>query len=212
VEGQVRPGRPEDVAAAADVLAEAFTGYAWATWTVAADDHTERLRAQHELFLRRVLVPCGAWWVANADGSGPGRLVGVAAWLPPDADVPDEVWAELDVELAGLAGDRAEHAREAEAVGHALRPGGAHWYLATVGVLPAFRKRGLATALLAPGLADAAASGLPAYLETSSWDNVRLYEQLGFRVSGHAEVPDGGPDVWGMVKADRPPRPCARPQ
>lgn len=196
----VRAGQPGDVDEAADVLAEAFTGYAWATWTVAADDHTARLRAQYDLFLRHVLEPYGSWWVAEwADPQG-SCLAGVAAWLSPSTKVPRETWVVLDREITRLAGDRAGHARAAEEACDGLRPDGAHWYLATVGVLPRFRGRGCATELLGPGLAAVDAGRQPAYLETSSPANVRLYERLGFDVTGHVKVADGGPDVWGMLR------------
>ena len=196
----VRAGQPKDVDAAAEALAEAFTGYAWATWTVDAENHTARLRDQHALFLRHILVPYGAWWVVEVDDQAARQVVGAAAWLPPQIDVPGETWLVLDERLDSLAGDRSEHGRIAERACRELRPAGPYWYLGTVGVHPAYQRRGLATELLAPGIAAAQAQCHDAYLETSSEGNVRLYERLGFVVSGHVTVPGGGPEVWGMIR------------
>jgi hypothetical protein len=55
----VRPATPDDVPDAADVLADAFADYPWTRWTVDADDHGERLRPLHHLYLSAVALPFG---------------------------------------------------------------------------------------------------------------------------------------------------------
>ncbi len=49
----------------------------------------------------------------------------------------------------------------------------------------------------------ALAGTLVAALETSSPDNVRLYERLGFAVTGEVQVP-AGPHVWLMRRWPAP--------
>jgi hypothetical protein len=56
----------EAVPGAAEVLAEAFDGYAWTSWTVAADRHRQRLRLRlrglFRLTVGEVGVPYGETW------------------------------------------------------------------------------------------------------------------------------------------------------
>jgi ribosomal protein S18 acetylase RimI-like enzyme len=62
---------------------------------------------------------------------------------------------------------------------------------------PAYRGRGLGSALLAHGLAVADQDGLPAYLEATSEDNRRLYERHGFTVIGKIQY-GTSPPMWAM--------------
>jgi len=192
----LRRGTGDDVVAVADALADAFTGYVWDEWTVAADRHAERLTALQAAFLRDLVVPFGELWLAEEE-AGP---VAAAAWLRPDVGVPAPAQAALDMRLDDLAGDRAAAAREAEAVCRPLRPSTPHFYLASLGVRRGAQGRGLGSALLEPVLREAARLGVPAYLETSTPRNVRFYERAGFAVTGEVDVPGGGPHVWAMLR------------
>ncbi|MCI2238555.1 GNAT family N-acetyltransferase [Kineococcus sp. TRM81007] len=185
---------------AAQVLAEAFDGYAWTTWTVAADRHRERLTASFHLTLAEVGLPHGEVWSAPDPA---GRAAAVAVWLRSDRPVPAGVWADLAVRQEELAGDRWTASLAAEEACAPLRTAGPAFLLATVGVLPAARGRGLGRAVLAPGLAAADRAGLPAVLETSAPGNLPFYAGLGFRVTGEVDVPGGGPHVWAMRRAPR---------
>jgi GNAT superfamily N-acetyltransferase len=77
---------------------------------------------------------------------------------------------------------------------------GKHWILMALAVEPSEQGRGIASALLAPGLARADADGLPCYLETTNEANLPFYEKYGFEVSAHAHMAGGGPGIWGMVR------------
>lgn len=82
-----------------------------------------------------------------------------------------------------------------------VHPQRAHLYVGRVAVLPAFRHRGIASALM--GWADdhARALGLPAVqfgVRLQSPDNIRFYEHLGYRIveySHHASY-DHHTFVW----------------
>jgi ribosomal protein S18 acetylase RimI-like enzyme len=193
---RVRRGGDPDVDVVAAVLADAFTGYTWDTWTVAADRHTERVTALHALFLRRVVVPYGDLWLVEDEG----EPVGAAAWMRPDRPVPAHVWGTLSSRFQELAGDRADAAGEAVRVCAPLRPEHPHFYLGTVGVRRDRQGQQLGTSLLQPGLEECDRIGAAAYVETSSTGNVRFYERAGFRVTGEVDVPGGGPHVWAMLR------------
>ena len=73
-------------------------------------------------------------------------------------------------------------------------------YLAAVGVLPSERRRGFASALLAPVLAECDATGVDAYLENSDPKNTTFYEGLGFRTTMTLPMPKGCPPVVAMLR------------
>src|SRR5262249_56858034 len=102
-----------------------------------------------------------AAWTTATDG----ELLGVARWLPPGkpnvhvgAMLRALIATPLRVREATsrfLAYGRAVEQLRAQAVPEP------HWYLAGIGVDPPFQRRGVGGALLEPGLAAAAAAGLP---------------------------------------------------
>jgi GNAT superfamily N-acetyltransferase len=194
----VRPATPGDVAAAAEVLADAFADYPWTRWTVDADDHGDRLRALHHLYLSAVALPFGRVDVAEAGQ----ELVGVAAWVP-STGIPDDVWAHVGPAAAELAGHRAKVAAAAEVRLAECRPSEPHLTLASLGVLQHRQGQGFGAALLAPGLDRADRDELPVWLETSAETNVRFYRRLGFAVTEAVDLPGSGPRTWLMRRQPR---------
>ncbi len=192
----VRAAALEDVPAAAEVLADAFTDYPWTRWTVDADGHGERLRALHHLYLSAVGVPFGRVDVAQAGHD----LVGVGVWVP-STGIADEVWAHVGPTATDLAGNRASAAVEAEARLAERRPREPHLTLASLGVARHRHGQGFGAALLATGLQRADQGGLPVWLETSAEPNVRFYRRLGFAVVDVVDLPGDGPRTWLMLRA-----------
>ncbi len=190
-----------DVAPIADVLADAFRGYAWTDWIVPPQRRPERLRTLHLLNLGQLALPYGAAWSARCPATG--RPVGAIAVLRPDRPVPPRVWARARAQQADLLGPRANAAAEAERALQEVRPAEPVLVVATVGVATDHRRRGLARRLLQPALALADELDAPGYLETSTRENVTLYGSAGFAVTAHLRVPSGGPQVWAMRRPAR---------
>jgi ribosomal protein S18 acetylase RimI-like enzyme len=71
-----------------------------------------------------------------------------------------------------------------------------HWYLSVVGVAPAQQRQGIGRALVLAGVAQAAAAGLPCYLDTAAPENVPFYEQLGFQVLVKSVVSESDLTFW----------------
>ncbi|MEU4998517.1 GNAT family N-acetyltransferase [Streptomyces sp. NPDC021622] len=127
-----------------------------------------------------------------------------AFWVAPEGQekaVPD---AETIQELQEILGDRAGLFRDAVEAAAEHGPKEAHWYLAVIGADPAARGQGHGSALLRSGLAQADASGLPVYLESSKPSNIPVYEHFGFTVLEEAQLPGGGPVLWSMRREPRP--------
>ncbi|NLU70954.1 GNAT family N-acetyltransferase [Streptomyces sp. HNM0574] len=191
----VRPLTAADLPVAVDTLARAFADHPFTRHVIDAEAHEERVRRYQELCLTRVGMVYGRVWTAEG-----GRAV--AVWSVPGAD-PSPAFAELGPLLGALAGDRASAAEAADAAVAPYRPRQPGWYLETVATAPEAQGRGLGSAVLAPGIQEAQRAGHPAFLETSSEPNVRLYERLGFTVTAEIPLPDDGPRTWCMRRDPR---------
>lgn len=191
---EVRRGRMNDVPIASQVLADAFQDYPWTRWTVAAERHTDRIESLQQLALAELVIPHGEAWVAILDG----QIMSVASWMLPGVTVPPERFERMAPLRKKFEGDRHEASLAAGALLEQFKPDVPAYYLATVGTRPLHQGEGLAKAVLAPVLDRIRAENATAYLETSLGSNVRFYYTLGFTVTGHILIPDGGPETWVM--------------
>jgi ribosomal protein S18 acetylase RimI-like enzyme len=130
------------------------------------------------------------------------EIRGVARWLPPGqpnvhvgAMLRALVTTPLRVREATnrfFAYGRAVESMRSRAVPEP------HWYLAGIGVDPAFQRQGIGSALLAPGFEEADEAGLPCALLTNSEENLAFYRHRGFEVVREGRTPEDGPRAWMM--------------
>jgi ribosomal protein S18 acetylase RimI-like enzyme len=192
----IRPAAPADGPALSGVLAAAFAGDPLNDWLLPDRATRERrLRLGMGHVLCEVYVPRGgALTTAARDG--------VALWERPGDEQPSGLR-----QLRGLPafvrtfGRRLPRAMRAfDSVEH-RRPEEDHWFLDVLAVAPGRQGRGIGSALVRAGTAEADAAGAPAFLATSNARNVPLYERLGFAVG---EEYDLGPvHVWTMLRPAR---------
>ena len=186
----VRPAAPDDLPAAAAVLARAFGDYPWTRYAVPAQDHTDRVRVLQELYLQHAL-DVGTVLVDES-------VTAVSAFLPPDAPAPDP---DLRDRIVDLHGDRWPVLCSTQLP---PAPDGA-WTLATVGTDPQVQGGGRGTAVLVECLRRIDRAGGTVHLETSSTANVGWYERHGFRrVATTAVTPEL--TVVSMVRSADPGR------
>jgi GNAT superfamily N-acetyltransferase len=148
--------------------------------------------------------PFGEVWVARAGDA----VAGAAAWLPPGGYPRGARRSTVNIarDLRSLhrlgrripAGTRLNAAID-RAHARVREP---HWYLALLGTDPAWQRRGVGSALLAPVLARADADGVAAYLETQKAENLPWYGRLGFEVVSELEA-RGCPKMWAMRRDPR---------
>ncbi len=185
---ELRPATSTDVDAICATVAAAFAADpAWSF--MLGSGNTAGMQA----FAKVLLLPRverGTAWIAD-DGQA------VAMWdrIPGPAD-PDDAnaarWADFRAEVGEQAGRRItayEHALEAVAPPRPI------WYLGVLATHPDAQGRGLASALLARGVAAAADDGWDCWLETSTLANKEFYARRGFTTQSAVEVP-GGPMTW----------------
>jgi ribosomal protein S18 acetylase RimI-like enzyme len=142
-------------------------------------------------------LPFEEVWAAVDDGA----VVGTAGWLPEGAYPPSRRRAVRQLVAAWQAlltphtfRDGLRYLTETEK----LHPKEPHWYLAVIGVEPARQGEGLGGKLLAAVLGRLDATGVPAYLETSTEGNVAWYRHHGFEVQREVRPALAGPPVWTM--------------
>jgi ribosomal protein S18 acetylase RimI-like enzyme len=182
---------------ASDVLARAFLDDPAWVWLI--PDAKKRRDLLPWLFRVGFDVTAADVWTTA------GAVRGAARWLPPGRP-PMRVGPTLKAlvttpfRLGSAIAPFLAYGRAVESLRVEVMPD-QHWYLAGIGVDPSAQRRGIGTALLEPGLAAAARSGLPAVLLTNNEANLSFYERHGFRVVRKDETPKGGPQAWAMVKA-----------
>lgn len=193
----IRRATLDDIPTLARTLTLAFADYAWTRWTIPADDHLRRLEGLFTLDLTMIGVVHNETWMSD-DGSA------VAVWIPPKARQSATIdWERHAALSAPLMGERLAVADGAEAMLARHRPHQPAWYLATTGVHPDHQRKGLGSNVLQPILDRCDEDGVACLTETSSPDNVRFYERLGFTVHAEVAMPDDGPTVWIMWREPR---------
>lgn len=131
-----------------------------------------------------------------------GRLVGVAAWMPPGT-YPPPIWSQIR-QMAGAA--RAMVLRP-PALWKGLRyllaiekahPKDQLWYLLLLVVDPSMQRSGIGAKLQEEGTASADKEGLDCYLETQKPENLVYYRRFGYEVEQELRPVAGGPPLWTM--------------
>ena len=125
--------------------------------------------------LLNICLDSGAVWAT------PG-MESVACWTTPAGRNGAALFSRHAERITELtAGDPAIAAAEAQFY-ERHRPQHPVWFLCTVATRPEARGRGLAKAVITPGLQAADDANVPTFLETDNPSNIGLYESLGFKV------------------------------
>lgn len=190
----VVPAGPADVAAAAELIAEAFHPLPAAAWLVPDPSvRSSMLAGQFAILVAHALRYGSVHWT--------GDRRGVAVWFDRTGPAPEP--PDYERRLAAACGDATPRFQTLDELldkHHPADPG--HHHLAFLAVTPAAQGGGLGSALLRHHQAHLDAHGIPAYLEASSERGRDLYAGHGYRSGEPFRLPDGTP-FWPMW---RPPR------
>jgi ribosomal protein S18 acetylase RimI-like enzyme len=138
-------------------------------------DRDEEQSAAFAGFLFDRRVGHDAVWIVDGGAS-------VAMWepYPTDSSSGDGELSLPSQTLARLA--------EYDAVVHKLLPRTPHAYLGVLATHPDFWGRRWGRTVMAPGMRQARTDGLPAYLETTTENNVEMYRRAGWEVTEFVTV------------------------
>ncbi len=167
---------------------------------IGSDDPSKRLRVNRHGM--RALLPTALGRGLVLGARHRDRLCGALVATPPYAyPLPP---APARARLRCLLGQGYAIAARWGEIFHALdllHPVEPHWYLASIGVDPAYRGRGLGAGMLSALLERCEAGPMPAYLETDRLENVELYVRRRFRVVGETALL--GVRIWRMWRDAR---------
>ncbi len=201
---EVRRAKPADRGGAVVVLARAFHNDPM--FRIAMPDPLRQARGLLRVMAAGVddALRHGEVWVARRDAA----TLGAAVWYPPGGAERGPLRSGRQVARLfpnGIATGARIPAmlRLLRAIEHA-RPDPPYYYLEILGVDPAFQRRGIGDALLAPLLRRCDDEMTTAHLETHKYDNVGWYARSGFATADRIEV-RGLPPVWTMRRAPRCP-------
>ena len=196
----LRAARPDEAKELATLLAHAFADDIVLDWFLRPWSR----ESAAELFFAQMLadaLPHGAVWVDDCFSA-------CAVWLPPDAQpasgglwagVVNAVWKLRVASPLRLARLNAVIRTSID-----IHPKEKCFYLSFIASLPQARGRGLASALIDETLGVADADGMPAFLETADAAKVGFYRRFGFKLTGQAQLPLGGPTLNMMWREPRP--------
>lgn len=74
------------------------------------------------------------------------------------------------------------------------------WVLVFLGVEPSQQGKGIGGKLIQPILTRADSADVPCYVESADERNLSFYKKHGFVIINQGQVPNGGPQVWVLVK------------
>ena len=183
-----------DLPKVADDLSAAFAADPVFNWFLRDDAR----HASARLKLFRLLIGMG---LADGQVARPATGAAAAIWLPSENLGPTPFLQELRALPALLAAtgfSRLKRMAALRAMMDAHHPKEPHAYLWFLGVRPQAQGHGVGSRLLAAGLAQVDAKGLPAYLESSNEANVPLYRRHGFEVVEVLRAKPDAPPMWAM--------------
>lgn len=187
----IRRAAPEDRSGVVATVKDAFANDP--AWAFILGGDYEWLAAHFTAALFDLRVASSNVWVSD-------DLAAVAMWDAPGRNPvgghAEIVWSRY----RALAGEEAfERLASYNAAVRGASLPEPHWYLGVLATHPERQREGLATAVLAPTLAEADRLGLPCCLETSTEENRRFYEGRGFGEAREIRVP-GGPLTWWLTR------------
>ncbi len=188
-----------DLPALEVALATAFADDPMITWVSGIADRDDRIeRSMLGFFRTAVAAGFQRGHLYTLDGCG-----GAAVWSPPDVrmfreDEGNALGAPVHEHLGPAA---LERLISLGAMVGSHHPHESHFYLFVLGA--ATQGRGVGATVIRPALDRCDIDGLPAYLESSSSQNVPFYERLGFRVMWEDNPQPDGPLFRGMWRDPR---------
>ena len=136
--------------------------------------------------------------IDNPDGEG---IIATAVWFDYTTESPDP--ENYEERLRALSGEYLDRFQALDVLFEKHHPHDTHWHLAFLAVHPDHQEHGLGSKLMRRTHDELDKAGVPAYLEATNENNVRLYRRHGYADMDPFEMllPDGTPffRMWRAV-------------
>ncbi|WP_433293142.1 GNAT family N-acetyltransferase [Actinoplanes sp. CA-030573] len=195
----IRPARADEIPAVGHLISLSFFDLAADAYLVPPLDDRLPVMADFFALLTEHAHKYGRVDVIdNPSGDG---LVATAVWFDYTKESPDP--ENYEERLRSLAGEYLDRFIALDQLFEKHHPHDPHWHLAFLAVHPDFQEHGLGSKLMKRTHDELDAAGVPAYLEATNENNVRLYRRTGYVDMEPFEMllPDGTPffRMWRAV-------------
>ena len=196
---EIRPARADEIPAVGHLISLSFFDLAADAYLVPPLDDRLPVMADFFAMLSEHAYKYGRVDVIdNPEGDG---LAGTAVWFDYTTESPAP--ENYDERLRSLAGEYLDRFLALDELFEKHHPHDPHWHLAFLAVHPDHQEHGLGSLLMKRTHDELEAAGVPAYLEATNANNVRLYKRTGYAEMEPFEMllPDGTPffRMWRAV-------------
>lgn len=188
---EIRAARDEEIPAVGHLISHSFFNLDANSYLVPSLDDRLKVMADFFTLLTEHAQKYGR--VDVIDLPGGSGLAATAVWFDYTKESPDpETYEER---LKALAGEYIDRFVALDLLFEKHHPHDAHWHLAFLAVHPDHQEHGLGSQLMARTHEELDKAGVPAYLEATNLNNVRLYRRTGYADMDPFEMllPDGTP-------------------
>ena len=132
-------------------------------------------------------------------------LEGISIWLPPTrVDITSWMFIRAGgLKLIKCGNDIIKKMKEYGAYSSKIHHHNVaipHWYLFSIGVGKEYQGKGFASKMLKPVFNHFDQTGYPCYLETHNPQNIKFYENYGFKVVEVGKLPDTDKNHYAMLR------------
>ncbi|MFC7535621.1 GNAT family N-acetyltransferase [Actinoplanes sp. GCM10030250] len=186
----VRPAREDEIPAIGAMISNSFDDLAADAYLVPVPEDRERVMGEFFALETETAFRYGKVEVIDHPDGG---YAAAAVWFDRvnELVLPDDYMDRL----TALAGEHIERFAALGELFEKNHPAEAHWHLQFLAVRPSEQGHGLGGALMKRTHDELETAGVPAYLEATNENNVRLYRRYGYEPMDPFEIylPDGTP-------------------
>ena len=194
----IRAAREDELPAIGALISNSFDDLAADAYLVPVPEDRERVMADFFTLETENAYRYGKVEVIDHPDGG---YAAAAVWFDRVNELPEP--EDYMDRLTALAGEHLERFAALGELFEKNHPTEPHWHLAFLAVRPSEQGHGLGGALMKRTHDELDAAGVPAYLEATNENNVRLYRRYGYEPMDPFEIflPDGTPfyRMWRAV-------------
>jgi GNAT superfamily N-acetyltransferase len=196
---EIRSARADEIAAIGQLVGLSFLHLDACAYLAPPLDDRLPVTADYFTLLTEHAYKYGR--VDAIDSPAGDGIIATAVWFDRTGDMPEP--ERYEERLYALAREYLDRFQALDEIFEKYHPAETHWHLAFLAVHPDHQGHGLGSALMKRTHDELDRAGVPAYLEATNENNVRLYRRHGYVDMDPFEMPlpDGTPffRMWRAV-------------